>query len=64
LKLASFEGNKQIHQPKRVARLNESRSTGFPQMERVGDALLFAWTQPGSAGSKIITQKMLLNRQE
>ncbi|MDZ7659099.1 sialidase family protein [Fodinibius sp.] len=61
LKMASFDKDKQINQTKTVAKLNESRRTGFPQMERLGNALFFAWTHPDSTGTKIITKKMTLN---
>ena len=61
LKMATFDGDKQISQPKTVAKLNESRKTGFPQMERVNEILFFAWTKPDSTGTEIITQKILLN---
>ncbi len=33
-----------------VARSSVGRSSGFPQMLRVGGGLLFAWTESGDAG--------------
>lgn len=33
-----------------VARSNESRSSGFPRMVRVGNEILFAWTETGEEG--------------
>ncbi|PAU93881.1 hypothetical protein CK503_09415 [Aliifodinibius salipaludis] len=61
LKVASFDGDKQLNQSKTVAELNESRRTGFPQMERMGNDLIFAWTQSDSMGTKIVTKKWSLN---
>ncbi|WP_445666090.1 sialidase family protein [Fodinibius sp. AD559] len=60
LKVASFNGGNQINQSKTVAKLSESRRTGYPQMEQMGNALFFAWTQSDSTGTKVITQKMSL----
>jgi len=61
LKMASFDGDKRINQSKTVATLNESRKTGFPQMEAINGQLIFAWTQPDSTRTKVVTKKMPLN---
>jgi hypothetical protein len=61
LRMASFDGDKQINQTKTVAKINESRKTGFPQMEQMGESLFIAWTQSDSTGTEIITKKMALN---
>ncbi|MDZ7680168.1 MAG: hypothetical protein U5J63_00310 [Fodinibius sp.] len=43
-----------------IDKLNSSRQTGFPQMESVGDTLIFAWTHVDSATTGITTKKMQL----
>jgi hypothetical protein len=37
--------------PVAIARLAAGRQSGFPQMARIDDGLLFAWTEPGDEGS-------------
>lgn len=61
LKVASFDEGKKITNSKTVAKLHESRKTGFPQMEQSGNNLIFAWTNPDSAQTQVITQKVPLN---
>jgi hypothetical protein len=60
LKLASFNKDKTITKSKTIAKLNESRRTGFPQMEQSGNNLIFAWTNPDTAQTQVITKKMSL----
>lgn len=60
LKLASFKKDKTITKAKTIAKLNESRRTGFPQMEQSGNNLIFAWTNPDTAQTQVITKKMSL----
>lgn len=62
LKVASFDQEKQLEEPQTIATLNESRKTGFPQMELLKDELIFAWTQHDSSGTDIITRKMPIKR--
>ena len=61
LKMASFSKDKPITKPNTVANLNESRSTGFPQMEQIENNLIFAWTNPDSAQTEVITKKMAIS---
>ena len=61
LKMASFNKDKPITKPNTVANLNESRSTGFPQMEQIENNLIFAWTNPDSAQTEVITKKMAIS---
>ena len=42
-----------------VASSDAARSSGFPRMVRVGDEVLFAWTQPGdSARVRMATARL------
>jgi hypothetical protein len=43
-----------------IDRINSSRQTGFPQMEVVGDKIIFAWTDVDSAASQIKTKSLSL----
>lgn len=61
LKVASYNKDKPIMKFKTVAKLNESRRTGFPQMEQLENNLIFAWTNPDTAQTQVITKKMSLN---
>ena len=45
-----------------VARISTRRNAGFPQMSRVGDGLLFAWTDTSREASRIQTARVLLDR--
>ena len=60
LQLASFAADDTVKQTKRIATLNSSRKAGFPQMEVVGNELIFAWTDVDSAGTSIKTKQMKL----
>jgi hypothetical protein len=61
LKLSSFDQQKQLLNSQTVATLNESRKTGFPQMEGLENSLIFAWTNPDSAQTEIITKRLTLD---
>jgi len=61
LKMASFNKDKAITKSNTVANLNESRSTGFPQMEQIENNLVFAWTNPDSTQTEVITKKMAIS---
>lgn len=50
---ADSSGNR--GEPVLIARLESSRSTGFPQMELVGDKVYFAWTHVSESGSSVKT---------
>ena len=43
---------------KRVAEINSSRQTGFPQMEILDNELIFAWTGVNSDSSEIKTKRL------
>jgi hypothetical protein len=43
-----------------IDKLNPSRKTGFPQMERLGEDLIFAWTTNDTTQSSITTKKISL----
>ncbi len=38
-----------------ISEMNASRKSGFPQMERVGDKIYFAWTELGKGTSQVKT---------
>lgn len=61
LKVSAFDMKNQLIKPQSVAAVNEDRKTGFPQMERLGQHLIFAWTNIDSTQTKIITKKMTLD---
>lgn len=41
--------------PHVIVAMNASRQSGFPQMERVGDTVYFAWTEVGDGTSEVKT---------
>ena len=45
-----------------VATLDASRKTGFPQMERVGNQILFAWTDVSKSRSEVKTASVPLQK--
>lgn len=61
LMMASFNKDKPITRFKTVTKLSASRKTGYPQMELLENKLIFAWTNPDSVQTEIITKKMSLN---
>lgn len=61
LKVSTFDEQQQFVKSQTVATVDEARKTGFPQMEQVGNNLIFAWTNPDSAQSKIITKRISVN---
>ncbi len=40
-----------------VTRTSEQRSSGFPRMVRVGDQMVFAWTEPADGGVRVAVAK-------
>ncbi|SUZ77554.1 uncharacterized protein METZ01_LOCUS30408, partial [marine metagenome] len=44
-----------------VTRMSTRRNAGFPQMSRVGDGLLFAWTDTSRDASRIRTARVLFH---
>ncbi|SFT07949.1 hypothetical protein SAMN04487906_2823 [Zhouia amylolytica] len=44
-----------------ISKMDMSRSSGFPQMERTGNKILFAWTKVGDGTSEIETASVELN---
>ncbi|MGM0546163.1 MAG: hypothetical protein ACQEST_05515 [Bacteroidota bacterium] len=61
LNLASFDRNQQIQETQKVTALDESRNTGFPQMEQLNGNLIFAWTNIDSSDTHIITEWVSIN---
>ncbi|MEL7834547.1 hypothetical protein [Fodinibius sp. Rm-B-1B1-1] len=61
LKVSTFSGQEKLEKTQTIATLDESRKTGFPQMEQLGNNLIFAWTNPDSAQTKIVTKKLNLD---
>lgn len=55
LQLAAFSAKTPAKRTLTIDQINSSRKTGFPQMEVVGDKLIFAWTEVDSTSSKIKT---------
>ncbi|WP_440998959.1 hypothetical protein [Fodinibius sp. SL11] len=60
LRLSAFNKQSPLNSPRTVAVLNESRKTGFPQMEHLENKLIFAWTNADSAQTKIITKSVAI----
>ena len=58
LNVASFGINNSSVNKKRIAEMNSSRQTGFPQMEILGNELIFAWTGVNSDSSEIKTKRL------
>lgn len=58
--LASFAPSDTSFSTLNIDRINSSRQTGFPQMEIVGDKIIFAWTDVDSAASQIKTKSLSL----
>jgi hypothetical protein len=58
LNVASFGISNSSVNKKRVAEINSSRQTGFPQMEILGNELIFAWTGVNSDSSEIKTKRL------
>ncbi|MBT8181662.1 MAG: hypothetical protein KJO53_08745, partial [Eudoraea sp.] len=55
LKAVKADSSGNMGEPILIARLESSRSTGFPQMELVGDNVYFAWTHVSEVGSSVKT---------
>ena len=60
LQLGSFSVRDTALQTQHIASVNSSRQTGFPQMEVLGNELIFAWTDVDSTSTSISTRKMQL----
>lgn len=60
LQLASFAQSDTSFTTLNIDQINSSRRAGFPQMEVVGDQIIFAWTDVDSADSRIKTKSLSL----
>jgi peroxiredoxin len=49
-----------VGDPLTVARISASRESGFPQLERLGDELVLAWTEAGKP-SRVAMQQLRVN---
>lgn len=56
IKLASYDIDKRSAVTKNIASINSSRQSGFPQMEILGNELIFAWTDVDSANTEVRTK--------
>lgn len=45
-----------------ITEMNASRQSGFPQMERIGDKVYFAWTNSGKTTSQVKTAFVQVNQ--
>ncbi len=61
LRVASIDQKGQIASEKTVTTLDESRKTGFPQMEQHGENLIFAWTATEKDDTEVITYQLPIN---
>lgn len=60
LKIRSVGNSGSPSKPATITAISESRKSGFPQMERLGNRLYFAWTRVDSAGTQLQTKSMPL----
>ncbi len=60
LELTSFDSDNELSETETISKVNGSRQTGFPQMEVLGDDLIFAWTDIDQSPSRIKTVRIPL----
>ena len=62
LKAVKVDTSGKKHKEISISKMGESRKTGFPQMERVGNDIYFAWTFVDNKVSSIKTAFIPLNK--
>lgn len=60
IRLTSIDGEQSLSTPIVVDKIDGSRKSGFPQMEVLGDKLIFAWTHIDGDTTSIKTKEMEL----
>ncbi len=61
LKVAKINQSGEVSNAKVITEISASRKSGFPQMELVGDKILFAWTDVLSGKSNVRTSLISIN---
>lgn len=61
LKVMKVENENHSPNPITITEIDAARNSGFPQMEKVGDQLYFAWTKKDEQGSNIKMAKIAVS---